>query len=122
MQLKAQTRLRWSKGELHAGFLNRFDSKDSVTEMLSTLKWKTLESRRTIARLSLLCKMQHRLVSHKDANLQSAGNSYSTRPIEYSYTQPQPLGITTSIPSTQGQLQNEQTPKGYSIVQFAGCF
>ena len=27
-------------------------------------------------------------VSHKDANLQSAGNSYSTRPLEYSYTQP----------------------------------
>ena len=30
----------------------------------------------------------HRLVSHKDANLQSAGHAYSTRSIEYSYTQP----------------------------------
>ena len=29
-----------------------------------------------------------RLVSHKDANLQSAGHAYSTRSIEYSYTQP----------------------------------
>ena len=28
------------------------------------------------------------LVSHKDANLQSAGHSYSTRSIQYSYTQP----------------------------------
>ena len=26
-------------------------------------------------------------VSHKDANLQSAGHAYSTRSIEYSYTQ-----------------------------------
>ena len=92
--------------------LNRFDRKDSVTEMLSTLKWKTLESRRTIARQSMLYKMRHRLFSHKDANLQSAGNSYSTRPIEYSYTQPQPLGITTSIPFTQGQLQNGTNSQG----------
>ena len=30
----------------------------------------------------------HRLVSHKDANLQSAGHAYSTCSIEYSYTQP----------------------------------
>ena len=29
----------------------------------------------------------HRLVSHKDVNLQSAGHAYSTRSIEYSYTQ-----------------------------------
>ena len=36
--------------------LNRFDHEDSVTEMLLTLKWKTLESRRTIARLSMLNK------------------------------------------------------------------
>ena len=67
--------------------LNRFDGKDSVTEMLSALKWKTLESRRTIGRLSMLYKMRHRLVSHKYANLKSAGNSYSTRPTEYSYAQ-----------------------------------
>ena len=58
IQLKTQTWLRWSKGELSARWvLNRFDGKDSVTEMLSTLKWKTLKSRRTIARLSMLYKM-----------------------------------------------------------------
>ncbi|CAH3025663.1 unnamed protein product, partial [Porites evermanni] len=54
----------------------------------------------------------HPLVSHKDANLQSTGHSYSTRsPAEYSDSQ-QPLGITTSIPSTQGQLQNETSSQG----------
>ena len=36
----------------------------------------------------MLYKMRHRLVSHKDANLQSAGHSYSTRSMEYSFTQP----------------------------------
>ena len=67
--------------------LNRFDRKDSVSEMLSTLT--TLESRRIIARLScMLYKMRYRLVSHIDAKLQSAGHLYSTRSIEYSYTQP----------------------------------
>ena len=37
--------------------LNHFDRKDSVTEMLSTLKLKTLESWRIIACLSILYKM-----------------------------------------------------------------
>jgi hypothetical protein len=37
--------------------LNRFSLKDSVTEMLSALKWKTLESRRSTARLSMMYKM-----------------------------------------------------------------
>ena len=42
---------------------------DSVTEMLSTLKWKTLETRRTILCLStrMLYEMRYRLVSHEDA-------------------------------------------------------
>ena len=44
---------------------------DSVTEMLSTLKWKTLESRQAIVCLStcMLYEMRYRLVSHKDAKL-----------------------------------------------------
>ena len=44
---------------------------DSVTEMLSTLKWKTLEIRRTIVCLStcMLYEMRYRLVSHEDAKL-----------------------------------------------------
>ena len=40
----------------------------------------------------MLYKMRHRLVSHKDANIQSAGHSYSTRSTEYSYTQPKAIG------------------------------
>ena len=56
--------------------LNRFERKDSVTEM------------RTIARLSVLYKMRYRLVSHEDAKLQPAGRSYSTFSKEYSYSQP----------------------------------
>ena len=82
--------------------------------MLSTLKWKTLESRRMISRLSMLYKMLYRLVSHEDAKLQSAGHSYSTLSIEYctlTHSQ-QPLGITTSILSTQGQLQNGTNSQG----------
>ena len=103
--------------------LNHFDRKDSVTEMLSTLKWKTLESRRTIACLSILYKMRHRLVSHKDASLQSAGHSYSTSSIEYSYTQPTAIRDYYKIfLLPKDNYRMEQIPKGYSIVQFAGCF
>ena len=61
----------------------RFDRKDSVTDKLSTLKWKTLESRRIISRLSMLYKTLYRLVSHEDAKLQSAGHSNSIRSVEY---------------------------------------
>ena len=92
--------------------LNRFERKVSVTEMLSTLKWKTLASRRTIARLSVLYKMRYRLVSHEDAKLQPAGHSYSTRSKEYSYSQPTAIRITTSIPSARGQLQNGINSQG----------
>ena len=67
--------------------LNRFNCKDSVTKMLLALKWKTLESRRTITCLSMLYKMRNRLVSHEDVQLQLAGHFHSTRSKEYSYTQ-----------------------------------
>ena len=68
--------------------LNRFNRKDSVTAMLSTLKWKTLESRRTIARLSMLYKMRNRLVFYDDIKLQPVDHLYSTRFKEYAYKQP----------------------------------
>ena len=68
--------------------LNRFNRKDSVTAMLSALKWKTLESRRTIARLSMLYKMQNRLVFYEDIKLQPVDHLYSTRSKEYTYKQP----------------------------------
>ena len=62
----------------------------------------------------MLYKMQYRLVSNEDAKLQSAGHSYSIRSVEYctlTHSQ-QPLGITTSILSTQGQLQNGTNSQG----------
>ena len=68
--------------------LNCFNRKDSVTAMLSTLKWKTLESRRTIARLSMLYKMRNRLVFYDDIKLQPVDHLYSTRFKEYAYKQP----------------------------------
>ena len=68
-------------------------------------------------------KMRHRLVSHKDASLQSAGHSYSTCSIEYSYTQPTAIRDYYKIfLLPKDNFRMEQTPKGYSIVQFAGCF
>ena len=45
-------------------------------------------TQRTTARLSMLCKMRYRLISHEDAKLQSAGHSYSTRSLEYSHALP----------------------------------
>ena len=68
--------------------LSRLNGKDSVTEMLSALKWKTLESRRTIARLSMLYKMRNRLVFYEDIKLQPVDPLYSTRSKEYAYKQP----------------------------------
>ena len=121
---KTQTWLRWSKGELSARWvLNRFDGKDSVTEMLSTLKWKTLKSRRIIARLSMPYKMRHRLASHKNANLQSAGHSYSTRSTQYSYRQPTAIRDYYKYAFYPRTITEwNKLPTGYSIVQFAGCF
>ena len=71
---------------LHLIYLQSY--KDSVTVMLSTLKWKTLESRRTIARLSMLYKMRNRLVFYDDIKLQPVDHLYSTRFKEYAYKQP----------------------------------
>ena len=103
--------------------LNRFDGKDSVTEMLSTLKWKTLKSRRIIARLSMPYKMRHRLASHKNANLQSAGHSYSTRSTQYSYRQPTAIRDYYKYAFYPRTITEwNKLPTGYSIVQFAGCF
>ena len=68
--------------------LNRFNRKDSVTAMLSALKWKTLESRRTIARLSMLYKMRNRLVFYDEIKHQPVDYLYSTRSKEYAYKQP----------------------------------
>ena len=56
--------------------------------MLSALKCKTLESRQTIARSSMLYKMQSRLVFYEDIKLQPVDHLYSTCSKEYAYKQP----------------------------------
>ena len=102
--------------------LNRFNRKDCVTAMLSTLKWKTLERRRTIARLSMLYKMRNRLVFYDDIKLQPVDHLYSTRSKDYAYKQP----IATRdyykyIFLSKDNFRMEQTPKGNCTVQFTGC-
>jgi len=103
--------------------LNRFVGKDSVTEMLSTLKWKTLASRRTIARLSVLYKMRYRLVSHEDAKLQPAGHSYSTRSKEYSYSQPTAIRDYYKYSFCPRTITEwNQLPRETALhLQFTGC-
>ena len=44
--------------------LGRYDRLDSVTDMLSTLKWRSLELRRSHARLCLLYKQCNGLASY----------------------------------------------------------
>jgi hypothetical protein len=72
--------------------LHRFSLKDSVREIISVLKWKTLEnSRRSIARLSMMYKIRNMLVSCEDVNLKPVGqlgHLYSTCTKEYAYTLP----------------------------------
>ena len=65
--------------------LNRYDRLDSVNDMLYCLNWKTLQSRRSIARLSMLYKMRN--------NLTYAGNNM----LQPSLTNlPVPLSMHTS--------------------------
>ena len=63
-------------------------------------------TQRTTARLSMLCKMRYWLIFHEDAKLQSLPIRTQLTPQSTLTHCRQPLGITTSIPTTQGQLQN----------------
>ena len=57
--------------------LSRYNRQDSVSDMLNCLGWKTLQSRRTIARLCLLYKLRNNLAYVDNAEL---------RPVAYSST------------------------------------
>ena len=66
--------------------LSRYNSHDSVTDMLIELGWKLLQSPRTIARLSMLYKFRNNLANAINANLhpitysstRSSGHAYMT--------------------------------------------
>ena len=48
---------------------NRYHNTSSVTEMLQTLNWSTLEKRRIRTRIIFLCKIIHHLVAIYPTNL-----------------------------------------------------
>ena len=58
--------------------LSRYNSHDSVTDMLNELGWKSLQFPRTIARLSMLYKFRNNLANVNNGNLHSITYS-STR-------------------------------------------
>ena len=120
---KISTLSRWSKEEAACWVLNHFNCKDSVTKMLSALKWKTLESRRTIARLPMLYKMRNKLGFCEDIKLQPVDHLYSTCSKEYAYKQ---LIATRDnllyvLFLSKDNFRMEQSPKGNCIVQVTGC-
>ena len=67
--------------------LSRCQRQDSVTDMLLVLGWKTLESRRIIARLTLLYKFRNSLAYVNDINLQPVPYTF-TRSSEHAYKIP----------------------------------
>ena len=67
--------------------LNLYDRLDSVNDMLHCLNWKTLQSRRSIARLSMLCEMRNNL-TYADNNMLPPITYKSTRSSEHAYKLP----------------------------------
>jgi len=55
--------------------LGRYDRLDSVTDMLSSLKWRSLELRRSDARLCMLYKQSNGLATYEYDKLQKEHNS-----------------------------------------------
>ena len=55
--------------------LRRYDRLDSVTDMLSSLKWRSLELRRSDARLCMLYKQNNGLATYECDKLQKEHNS-----------------------------------------------
>ena len=55
--------------------LRRYDRLDSVTVMLSSLKWRSLELRRSDARLCMLYKQSNGLATYECDKLQKEHNS-----------------------------------------------
>ena len=64
--------------------LNRCDRLDSVNDVLYCLNWKTLQSRTSIARLSMIFKMRNNL-THADSNMLQPVTYKSTRSSEHTY-------------------------------------
>ena len=64
--------------------LSRYGRQDSVTDMLNCLGWKTLQSRRTIARLTMLYQLRNYLTSIDSCLLQPITYS-STRSSAHAY-------------------------------------
>jgi hypothetical protein len=67
--------------------LSRYGRQDTVTVMLSCLGWKTLQSRRTIARLTMLYNLRNNLASIDSCVLQPITHS-STRSSAHAYRIP----------------------------------
>lgn len=67
--------------------LSRYNRQDSVTDMLCGLGWRTLQSRRTIARLSMLYKFRNNLAYVDTSELQPDTYS-STRSSGHAYKIP----------------------------------
>ena len=72
--------------------LNRYDRLDSVNDMLYCLNWKTLQSRRSIARLSMLYKMRNNL-TYADKNMLQPVSYKSTRSSEHASRSQLPVVI-----------------------------
>ena len=66
--------------------LSRYNCQDSVTNMLTSLGWKTLQSRRTIARFSLLYKFRNNLTCGDDSKLQPVAYSISILSFQEPYS------------------------------------
>ena len=60
---------------LYSSLFGRYDSLDSVTDMLSSLKWRSLELRRSDARLCLLYKQSNGLATYESDKLQKEQKS-----------------------------------------------
>ena len=67
--------------------LSRYNRQDSVTDMLRDLGWRTLESRRTIARLTMLYKFRNKLAYIENSELKPVTYS-STRSSGHAYKIP----------------------------------
>ena len=71
--LRTYNRSKWFKAIQHRAarwVLGRYDRLDSVTDMISSLKWRSLELRRSHARLCLLYKQCNGLGSYDCDKLQ----------------------------------------------------
>ena len=60
---------------LYTSLFGRYDRLDSVTDMVSSLKWRSLELRRSDARLCMLYKQSNGLATYESDKLQKEHKS-----------------------------------------------